>query len=95
MGRRFGKRILTFQGVKTHPTYWAAALLASSSSEDLGWVVLDISGGLDPQRNPKYFIVNNATRTRGKTSVGIVVFSDEAVVVNNAISYKRELRLFP
>jgi hypothetical protein len=50
----------------------------------VGWF-LDISGGLDPQRNPKYFIVNNAIRTRGKTSVGIVVFSDGAVVVNNAI----------
>jgi hypothetical protein len=50
----------------------------------VGWF-LDISGGLDPQRNPKYFVVNNAIRTRGKNSAGIVVFSDGTVVVNNAI----------
>jgi hypothetical protein len=50
----------------------------------VGWF-LDISGGLDPQRNLKHVIVNNAIRTRGKTSIGIVVFSDGAVVVNNGI----------
>jgi hypothetical protein len=46
---------------------------------------LDISGGLDPQRNIKYVVVNNAIRTRGKTSFGIVTFTDGVVVVNNAI----------
>ncbi len=50
----------------------------------VGWF-LDMSGGLDPQRNPKYFVVDNAIRTRGKTSIGIIIFSDGAVVVNNAI----------
>jgi hypothetical protein len=50
----------------------------------VGWF-LDISGGLDPQRNLKHVVVNNAIRTRGKTSIGIVVFSDGAVVVNNGI----------
>jgi hypothetical protein len=49
-----------------------------------GWF-LDMSGGLDPQRNIKYIIANNAIRTRGKTSAGIVAFSDGVVVVNNAI----------
>jgi len=49
-----------------------------------GWFD-DISGGLDPQRNIKHIVVNNAIRTRGKTSFGIVVFTDGAVVVNNAI----------
>ena len=49
-----------------------------------GWF-LDISGGLDPQRNIKHVVVNNAIRTRGKTSFGIVAFTDGAVVVNNAI----------
>jgi len=50
----------------------------------VGWF-LDISGGLDPQRNPKYFIVNNGIRTRGKTSGGIIAMTDGIVVVNNAI----------
>ena len=50
----------------------------------VGWF-LDISGGLDPQRNLKHVVVNNAIRTRGKTSGGIVVFTDGAVVVNNAL----------
>ena len=49
-----------------------------------GWF-LDLSGALDPQRNIKHVIVNNAIRTRGKTSFGIVAFTDGAVVVNNAI----------
>lgn len=49
-----------------------------------GWF-LDMSGGLDPQRNIKYIIANNAIRTRGKASAGIAAFSDGAVVVNNAI----------
>jgi hypothetical protein len=49
-----------------------------------GWF-LDMSGGLDPQRNIKYIIANNAIRTRGKTSTGIAAFSDGAVIVNNAI----------
>ena len=40
-----------------------------------GWF-LDMSGGLDPQRNIKYAVVNNAMRTRGKTSAGIAVFTD-------------------
>jgi hypothetical protein len=50
----------------------------------VGWF-LDISGGLDPQRNLKHVVVNNAIRTRGKLSIGIVVFTDGAVVVNNAL----------
>jgi len=50
----------------------------------VGWF-LDISGGLDPQRNIKYVVVNNAIRTRGKTSIGIAAFTDGVVVVNNAI----------
>ncbi len=50
----------------------------------VGWF-LDMSGGLDPQRNPKYFVVNNAIRIRGKTSGGIIPFADGAVVVNNTI----------
>jgi len=49
-----------------------------------GWF-LDLSGSLDPQRNIKYIVANNGIRTRGKTSFGIVVFTDGAVVVNNAI----------
>jgi hypothetical protein len=50
----------------------------------VGWF-LDISGGLDPQRNIKYIVVSNAIRTRGKTSCGILAFTDGVVVVNNAI----------
>lgn len=50
----------------------------------VGWF-LDISGGLDPQRNIKYVVVNNGIRTRGKTSVGIAAFTDGVMVVNNAI----------
>ena len=49
-----------------------------------GWF-FDMSGGLDPQRNIKYIIANNAIRTRGKASFGIAAFSDGAVVINNAI----------
>jgi len=49
-----------------------------------GWF-LDMSGGLDPQRNIKYVVVNNAIRTRGKTSFGIAAFTDGVVVVNNDI----------
>jgi hypothetical protein len=50
----------------------------------VGWF-RDMSGGLDPQRNLKYFVVNNAIRTRGKTSCGIIAMTDGVVVVNNAI----------
>jgi len=50
----------------------------------VGWF-LDVSGGLDPQRNIKYVVVNNAIRTRGKTSIGIATFTDGVVVMNNAI----------
>lgn len=49
-----------------------------------GWF-LDMSSGMDPQRNIKYIVANNAIRTQGKTSAGIVSFSDGAVIVNNAI----------
>jgi hypothetical protein len=50
----------------------------------VGWVA-DRSGGIDPQRNIKHIVTNNAVRTRGKTSVGIVSLTDGAVIVNNAI----------
>jgi hypothetical protein len=49
-----------------------------------GWF-LDMSGGLDPQKNIKHLVANNAIRTRGKTSAGIGAFSDGAVIVNNII----------
>jgi hypothetical protein len=49
-----------------------------------GWFV-DMSGGLDPQRNIKYIVTNNAIRTRGKTSMGIAALTDGVVVVNNTI----------
>jgi hypothetical protein len=51
----------------------------------LGWF-FDISGGLDPQRNIKHIVVNNAIRARGKTSVGITAFTDGIVIANNAVS---------
>lgn len=50
----------------------------------VGWV-FDMSGGVDPQRNIKHIVVNNAIRTRGKTSAGIVSVTDGVVIVNNAI----------
>jgi hypothetical protein len=50
----------------------------------VGWFD-DISGGLDPQRNIKYVVLNNGIRTRGKTSVGIGALTDGVVIVNNAI----------
>jgi len=50
----------------------------------LGWFV-DLTGAVDPKRNIKYVATNNAIRTRGKTSLGIMVFSDGAVINNNAI----------
>ncbi len=49
-----------------------------------GWF-MDLSGGLDPQRNIKYMVIGNAIRTRGKGSCGIAAFTDGVVVVNNAI----------
>jgi hypothetical protein len=50
----------------------------------VGWF-MDMSGGLNPQRNIKHVVVNNAIRTRGKTSSGITAFTDGVVIVNNAI----------
>jgi hypothetical protein len=50
----------------------------------VGWF-FDLPGGLDPQRNLKHIVANNSIRTRAKTSFGIAVFTDGAVVVNNAI----------
>ncbi len=50
----------------------------------VGWF-FDLSGGLDPQRNVKHIVANNGIRTRGKTSFGIAIFTDGAVVVNNSI----------
>jgi hypothetical protein len=50
----------------------------------VGWF-LDLSGALDPLRNIKYFVVNNGIRTRGKTSYGIVAFTDGIVVATNGI----------
>jgi hypothetical protein len=55
----------------------------------VGWF-LDRSGGLDPQRNIKHVVVNNAIRTRGKTSWGIAALTDGVVVVNNAIMSEGE-----
>lgn len=57
---------------------------ATPNSIIVGWF-RDMSGGLDPQRNPKYFVVHNGIRTRGKTSGGIIAMTDGIVVVNNAI----------
>jgi hypothetical protein len=50
----------------------------------VGWFV-DMSGGLNTQRNIKHVVVNNAIRTRGKTSAGIMALTDGVVIVNNAI----------
>jgi hypothetical protein len=50
----------------------------------IGWF-FDVSGGSDPQRNFKHYVLNNAIRSRGKTSVGITAFTDGIVVVNNNI----------
>jgi hypothetical protein len=50
----------------------------------LGWF-MDMSGGVDPQRNIKYMVLNNGIRTRGITSFGIAAFTDGVVIVNNAI----------
>lgn len=50
-----------------------------------GWF-FDATGGPDPKRNPKYTIINNAIRARGKTSMGIAFLTDGAVVVNNAVT---------
>jgi len=50
----------------------------------VGWF-MDTSGGLDPRRNIKHVVVNNAIRTRGKTSIGIIALTDGVVIVNNAI----------
>lgn len=50
----------------------------------VGWF-LDLSGSVDPQRNIKYILTNNAIRTRGKTSAGIAAFSDGIVIVNNTL----------
>jgi len=50
----------------------------------VGWF-MDMSGGLNPQRNIKHVVVNNAIRTRGKTSSGITALTDGVVIVNNAI----------
>jgi len=50
----------------------------------VGWF-MDMSGGINPQRNIKHVVANNAIRTRGKTSAGIIALTDGVVVVNNAI----------
>lgn len=50
-----------------------------------GWF-FDVTGGPDPKRNPKYTIINNAIRARGKTSMGICFLTDGAVVVTNAVT---------
>ena len=50
----------------------------------VGWF-MDMPSGLNPQRNIKHVVVNNAIRTRGKTSTGISASTDGVVVVNNAI----------
>ena len=49
-----------------------------------GWFY-DLSGALDSKRNPKYIVINNGIRTRGQTSIGILVLSDNAVISNNAV----------
>lgn len=51
----------------------------------IGIVVGWLGPGLDPQRDIKHIVVNNAIRTRGKTSIGIASLTDGAVIVNNAI----------
>jgi len=50
----------------------------------VGWSY-DFSGGVDPQRNIKHIVANNGIRTRGKTSRGIISFTDGVVIANNAI----------
>jgi hypothetical protein len=49
-----------------------------------GWF-LDMTGAVDPIRNIKYIILNNAIRVRGQASIGICTFSDGAVVESNAV----------
>lgn len=49
-----------------------------------GWF-LDMTGGGDPKRNPKYTIVNNSIRARGQGSVGIAGFSDGGVIESNFV----------
>jgi hypothetical protein len=49
-----------------------------------GWF-LDMTGGVDPKRNTKYFIINNSIRLRGQTSFGIAAFTDGAVIETNAV----------
>ena len=50
----------------------------------VGWF-MDISGGMDPARNIKYLVLNNGIRTRGKTSIGIIAFTDGVVIATNGI----------
>jgi hypothetical protein len=50
----------------------------------VGWF-MDMPSGLNPQRNIKHVVVNNAIRIRGKTSGGIAALTDGIVVVNNTI----------
>jgi hypothetical protein len=49
-----------------------------------GWF-LDMTGAVDPMRNIKYTIINNAVRVRGEASIGICPFADGAVVASNGI----------
>lgn len=49
-----------------------------------GWFV-DMSGGTDPARYSKIYILNNYIEARGKSSRGIGVLSDKAVVGFNEI----------
>jgi hypothetical protein len=57
---------------------------ATPSGIVVGWV-RDRLGAVDPQRNMKYIVFNNAIKTRGKTSGGITAITDGVVIVNNAI----------
>jgi hypothetical protein len=50
-----------------------------------GWF-LDIAGGSDKIRNPKYTIVNNSIRACGEASVGIAGFTDGVVIEANSVT---------
>jgi hypothetical protein len=49
-----------------------------------GWF-LDMAGGADPIRNPKYTIVNNSIRARGEASLGIAGFTNGVVIEANSV----------
>jgi hypothetical protein len=76
-----GNKIITAnKGIPLPNPYTPSGIVA-------GWF-LDISGASDPERLTKIVATENQIETRGENSIGIVIFSDQAVITSNHILLK-------